>query len=86
MTIGELLIKWLKSNIDPVNHRTLLSVVRAEPRFQTHNYFARYKIRTARLDPSGLNPIEIKCVVIEISETDQSVNAVSTPCDEIQDL
>jgi len=86
MNTEELLLNWVKTIINPDHQRNILGILRAEPRFQTHNYFARYKIKTAKLDPSGLNPVDIKCIVIEISETDQSVQVVGTMCTEIKDL
>jgi hypothetical protein len=86
MSTEELLAKWMTDYIKN-SDANVLSIRRAEPRFQTHNYFARFKVETAKLDGTGQNPIDIRCVVVEVSQTDQTaVIAPSTTCPSIKDL
>lgn len=50
----KLFIGWLGDFMDKLPHtRSVLRIQRAEPRFQTRNYFARFKVATAVLDGSG---------------------------------
>jgi hypothetical protein len=84
----QLLSKWLSdySNALPPQNG-LLRIRRAEPRFQTRNYFARFKVEFATFDGTGQNPSQVKCVVVEVSETDQTaLIASATMCDSIHDL
>jgi hypothetical protein len=86
MNTEELLANWIKKYIHTTEAK-VLRIRRAEPRFQTHNFFARFKVETAKLDGTGQNPTDIKCLVLEISETDQTAEiAPTTPCDSIKDL
>jgi hypothetical protein len=65
----------------------LLHIRRAEPRFVTHNYFARFKIETAKFDGTGQNPTDVACIVVEVSPTDQKATvAPATTCDAVKDL
>ena len=86
MNTDQLVAGWLQTYAQSEGSKVVLSIRRAEPRFQTHNYFARFKIQTAVLDGTGENPREIECAVLEVSETDQAARLVSTPCDSIRDL
>src|SRR5437868_8362225 len=84
----QLLSTWLSeysSALPP--QKGLLRIRRAEPRFQTRNFFARYKIEFAIFDGTGENPTQINCVVVEVSETDQTaLIASTTTCDSIHDV
>jgi hypothetical protein len=84
----QLLSKWLSDysgTIPPQNG--LLRIRRAELRFQTRNYFARFKVEFATFDGTGQKPSQVNCVVVEVSETDQTaLIASTTPCDSIKDL
>jgi hypothetical protein len=88
LNTDQLFAQWLLAHgatLPP--EMAVIRVRRAEPRFQTRNYFARFKIETARLDGDGTNPTEISCVVVEVSETDQTAQvAAETGCDSIKDL
>ena len=87
MNTEELLANWIKENGTFLNQKNILTIRRAQPRFQTRNFFSRFKIETAKLDGTGENPTEITCFVLEISETDQSaLIAPDTKCDSIRDL
>lgn len=84
---GQLLAAWLAgycASLPP--GKGLLRVRGAEPRFQTHNFFSRFKVEFAKFDGTGQNPAEIDCVVIEVSVTDQEAKVVSTTCESIKDL
>ena len=84
----QLLAEWLKNYIITLPPETaVLSIRRAEPRFQNRNYFARFKIQTAQLDGTGMNPTHMSCFVVEVSETDQNARiAPETACNSIADL
>ena len=87
MNTEELFADWLKSyagSLPPAEG--LLSVQAAVPRFQTHNFFARFKVRTATFDGTGQNPTNVKCVVVEVSTTDQQARVAADACDSIPDL
>lgn len=87
MNVEELLANWINDNSSKLLQSQIISISRAEPIFASRNYFARYKIETAKLDGSGRNPTENNCFVLEISETDQTANvSPNTECDSIQDL
>lgn len=84
----QLFSTWLRNYSDSLPmEKGILRVRRAEPRFQTRNYFARYKVETAVLDGTGQNPTGVTCVVVEASATDQTAaQAPQTACDSIKDL
>ena len=84
----QLLARWLSEFVaDFPPRKGILRIVAAEPRFQTRDYFNRFKIVTAIFDGTGRNPADIECVVLEVSYTDQSAMlAPDTPCDSIRDL
>lgn len=91
MNTEQLLAKWLAEYHKTENYITkkanVVRVIRAQPRFQTRNYFARFKVETAILDGTGQNPSNRECFVLEISETSQTVFIdSSTSCDSIGDL
>jgi hypothetical protein len=84
----QLLAKWLSDYSSKLRPgKGILRIRRAAPRFQTRNYFARFKIELATLDGTGQNPSQITCVVVEISETDQTAQiALDVTCGSIHDL
>jgi hypothetical protein len=88
MKTEELLSKWLRdysATLPP--QKGLLRIRRAEPRFQYHNYFARFKVEIATLDGTGQKPSDVTCMVVEVSETDQTAKIdPNTRCDSIHDL
>jgi len=88
LNTDQLFARWLQdlaATLPPP--MAVIRIRRAEPRFQTRNYFARFKVETAHLDGVGTNPTQISCVVIEVSETDQVAKvAPETACDSIKDL
>jgi hypothetical protein len=88
MKTEELLSNWLRDYAAALPQRTgLLRIRRAEPRFQYHNYFARFKVEIAKFDDTGQQPSEIICMVVEVSETDQTAKIASrATCDSIHDL
>lgn len=88
MTSDALFARWFTEFVGTLPPtKGLLRVRRAVPRFQHHNYFARYKVETATLDGTGQNPTDVACVVVEVSETDQSAEiAKETECPSISDL
>lgn len=88
LSADQLLAKWLSDYAGTLPpQRGVLRIRRAEPRFQTRNFFNRFKIEVATFDGTGQNPTDINCFVLEVSETDQSaVVATTTPCDSIKDL
>jgi hypothetical protein len=64
-----------------------LTVQRAEPLPGYHNFFDRFKLRTAQFDGSGRNPTDINCIVLSVSETDQKAKLdPGTPWSSIGDL
>ncbi len=85
---AQLFAKWLLEDSGTLTPDfSVLRIHRAEPRFQTKNYFARFKVEIAHLDGSGMNPTQVSCVVVEVSETDQSSAAVSgVRCESIKSL
>jgi hypothetical protein len=83
----ELLANWLRAYAGGLPQgKSVVEIRRAEPRFQTRDYFARFKVEIATLDGTGQHPTDRECLVVEVSESDQSANAVSTPCMSIADL
>ena len=88
LNAGQLLARWLSEfagTLAPSNG--ILRIRAAEPRFQTRNFFHRFKVETATFDGTGQNPKDIQCQVLEISETDQSAMvAKATTCESIRDL
>ncbi len=84
----QLLADWLREFAATLpTSRGILRIRRAEPRFQTRNFFARFKVETASFDGTGQNPTDLKCIVVEVSETDQAARVASaTECDSIRDL
>ena len=87
MNTEELLSKWINTYQGSPGNYNIISIRRAEPRFLTRNYFARYKISVANLDGSGQNPSDLECFILEISETDQTALLVTGMlCDSIKDL
>jgi hypothetical protein len=88
LSVEQLLADWIVKELSKsAGLRTLLSITRAEPRFATRNYLARYKVRTAALDGTGQNPTDIGCSVVEVSFTNQRAElAPDTACDSIKDL
>jgi len=87
LNAGQLLAQWLSEySTDLPPERSLFRIRLAEPRFQTRNYFHRFKVETATFDGTGQNPTNISCVVVEVSEADQTANiAQETACDAIKD-
>ena len=87
LNAGQLLARWLSEySKDLPPEQSLLRIQRAEPRFQTRNYFHRFKVETATFDGTGQNPTNINCLVVEVSETNQTANiAEGTACDSIMD-
>lgn len=86
MNTEQLLAKWLEE-YSTTNKVNILQIRRAGPRFQTRNYFARFKVETAKLDGTGQNPSDKECFILEISETSQTaVIDPSTSCSAINDL
>jgi hypothetical protein len=88
LNTDQLLAKWLMDHgatLPP--EMAVIRIRRAEPRFQTRNYFARFKVETAHLKGDGTDPSQISCVVVEVSATDQTAKvAGETACDSIKDL
>jgi hypothetical protein len=88
LNTDQLLAQWLMAyaaTLPP--EMAVIRVRRAEPRFQTRDYFARFKVETAHLEGDGTNPTGINCVVVEVSATDQTaIVATETACDSIKDL
>jgi hypothetical protein len=84
---GQLLARWLSEQAGTLPPgRGFLRIRRAEPRFQTRNFFNRFKVETAKFDGTGQNPTDIHCVVVEVSETDQTAQvATQTACDSVKD-
>jgi hypothetical protein len=87
LNADQLLTGWLSDYVKTLPaQRGILRIRCAEPRFQTRNFFSRFKIDTAKFDGTGQNPTAINCLVLEISETDQTATVVTTiPCDSIKD-
>ncbi len=87
LNTGQLFANWLSEFSATMDSRQwLLRVQLAEPRFETRNYYARFKVYTATLDGTGQNPTDIECVVVEVSETNQAAKiAPQTACDSIPD-
>ena len=88
LSTDQLFARWLQDHAATLpTPMAVIRVRRAEPRFQTRNYFARFKVETAHLDGDGTNPTQISCVVVEVSATDQAAKvAAETACDSIKDL
>lgn len=88
LNTDQLFAQWLVDHAATLpSQMAVIRVRRAEPRFQTRNYFARYKVETAHLSGDGTNPTQISCVVVEVSATDQTAKvAPGTACDSIKDL
>ena len=87
MKTDELLANWLHTYADGLPQgRNVVGIRRAEPRFQTRNYFARFKVETATLDGTGQNPTDRECFIVEVSDTDQAATVVPTPCLSIAEL
>jgi hypothetical protein len=88
LNTDQLFAQWLMAHgasLPP--EMAVIRVRRAEPRFQTRDYFARFKVETAHLDGDGTNPTQISCVVVEVSATDQTAKvATETGCESIKDL
>jgi hypothetical protein len=83
----ELFIDWVENfSANLPESRSVLRIQRATPRFQTRNYFARYKVVTAILDGTGQNPSQSACVIVEVSATDQTAQTVDTACESVPDL
>ncbi len=83
----ELFADWLREYAATLGTADgVLRVRRAEPRFATRNYFARFKVETAEFDGTGQNPSNVTCQVIEVSVTDQAANSVATPCESLKNL
>ncbi len=88
LNAGQLLARWLSevAGAFPPS-KGILRIRAAEPRFQTRNFFHRFKVETATFDGTGQNPTGITCIVLEISETDQStIIATTTACESLPDL
>jgi hypothetical protein len=87
MNTEQLLSKWLNDYSGTDSSRGLLRVTRAEPRFQTRNYFARFKVEFATFDGTGQSPTDAQCLVVEVSTTDQTAKVASEPgCDAVRSL
>jgi len=88
MNTEQLLANWLRdyaATLPPQNG--ILRIRRAEPRFQSRDFFDRFKVEVAKFDGSGQNPTDITCVVVEVSVSDQkAMIAKSTECDSVPDL
>ncbi len=84
----QLLARWLLDYAESLPpQRGILRIRRAEPRPVTRNFFDRFKVEIAQFDGTGQNPTDISCVVVEVSETDQTAKvAPATACDSIKDL
>ena len=88
LNTDQLLAQWIQEHAAALPPQmAILRIRRAEPRFQTRNYFARFKVETAHLEGDGTHPSQISCVVVEVSATDQTAKiAAETACDSIRDL
>jgi hypothetical protein len=85
---GQLFGEWLADYLSklPVQ-QGLLRVRAAVPRPQTRNYFLRYKVEIATFDGTGQNPTNATCIVVEVSETDQTaLIAAGTTCGSVPDV
>lgn len=76
----QLFANWLAGFVPTLGSRRILNIRRAEPRFQTRNFFARFKVETCELDGTGQNPTNLQRVVVEVSETNQASEVVTTEC------
>jgi hypothetical protein len=86
MNTEELFAQWMIAYLTETD-TNVLRIRRAAPRFQTRNYFTRFKVETAKLDGTGQNPYDIKCVIVQVSDVDQRAQMdPSTSCDSISDL
>ena len=88
LSSSQLFARWLSGYSATIQSpRGVLRIRRAEPRFQTRNYFDRFKIETATFDGTGQNPTDVECFVVEVSYTDQTASVASgTSCNSIKDL
>ncbi|GET43902.1 hypothetical protein [Microseira wollei] len=68
------------------DQEAIIQIRRCEPTFG-RNYTNHYKVYLATLDPSGLNPINQRCVVVSItSNMDSAKVEPSLSCDSVKDL
>ena len=68
------------------DREVILQIRRCEPTFG-RNYTNHYKVYLATLDPSGVNPINQRCVVVSITSNMDSV--LVDPylnCDSVKEL
>jgi len=87
LNASQLLARWLSGDTGALPPgRGILRIRCAEPRFQTRNFFNRFKVETAKFDGSGQNPTDIRCMIVEISEADQTAQIAGyTTCDSVKD-
>ena len=68
------------------DQEAILQIRRCEPTFG-RNYTNHYKVYLATLDPSGVNPINQRCVVVSITSNMDSANVDPyLNCDSVKEL
>jgi hypothetical protein len=84
----KLFMNWLDNFVASLpQHRRIFRFRKGEPRFQTHNYFERFKVETCQLSGDGTTASNIECIVVEVSDTDETAKVVpGLQCEAVRDI